>query len=78
LDPLTIAQVGLGAVRGAWHLPGIDPEHGEALALQQVVEGYPVDAGRFQGYGGDTALPPEASDGIQVGGEGAEATDVGR
>ena len=52
---------------------GIDQEDLEPLGLEQLVQGDPVDAGRFQGDGRDAAVGQPVGQGLQVGGAGAEA-----
>ena len=51
---------------------GIDEEDFEPLGLEQLVQGDPVDAGRFQGDRGDLMLPQEGHNGFQAIGMGRE------
>ena len=51
---------------------GIDEEDFKPLGLEQLVQGDPIDAGRFQGDGGDLMLTQEGRNGFQAIGMGRE------
>jgi hypothetical protein len=51
---------------------GIDQENLKPLSLEQLVQGNPVDAGRFQGDRGDLMLAQEGGYGFQAIGMGRE------
>src|SRR5262249_58451803 len=75
VDPLAVAAVRLGAPAQLVAVAGIDQEDLEPLGLEQLVQGDPVDAGRFQGDRGDLMLPQEGGDGSQAGRVGGERLD---
>src|ERR1700733_8125083 len=66
VNPLAVAAVGLGTPPQLVSVAGIDQEDLEPLGLEQLVQGNPVDAGRFQGDRGDLMLPQEGGDGLQA------------
>ncbi len=77
LAPLPVMPIGFGVVGSTLHLAGIDQQHLEADALQQVVAREPVHARRCHGHRRHLALPQSGRNGVPVGGEGAEAADGG-
>jgi len=48
LEPLRIADVGLSS-RNVFGVAGIDQEHLESTLFKDLVDGDPIDAGRFHG-----------------------------
>ena len=66
VDPLAVAAVRLGTPPQLVAVAGIDQEDLEPLGLEQLVQGDPVDAGRFQGDRGDLMLPQEGGNGFQA------------
>jgi hypothetical protein len=54
---------------------GIDQEDLEPLGLEQLVQGDPVDAGRFQGDRVDLMLLQEGGNGLQASRMGRELLD---
>src|SRR5260370_420771 len=55
LYPLAVEHITL-ATGDILDPPGIDQINLEAPLFENLVEGDPIDAGRFHGYGGDVAL----------------------
>src|SRR5262249_16681636 len=66
VDPLAVPAVRLGASAQLVAVAGIDQEDLETLGLEQLVQGNPVDAGRFHGDRGDLVLPQEGGYGFQA------------
>src|SRR5215831_14502259 len=66
VDPLAVAAVRLGTPPQLVAVAGVDQEDLEPLGLEQLVQGDPVDAGRFQGDRGDLMLPQECGNGFQA------------
>ena len=54
------------------HVTSIDQHHFEAALLEDLVEGNPVDPGRFHRHGLHPALRQPLCQALQIGGEGAE------
>src|SRR6476646_4184863 len=80
VDPLAVPAVRLGTPPQLVAVAGVDQEDLEALGLEQLVQGDPVDAGRFQGDGVDLVLPQEGGNGLQasrIGGELANQAGSG-
>jgi hypothetical protein len=75
LEPLAVVHVALGAALQADGLAGIDDADGESAGLQQLEQGDPVNAGRFQRHTGDPAGLEPIGQGDQVGRVRAEAPD---
>jgi hypothetical protein len=78
LAPRAVVHGGLGPVRCALDLTWSDQQHLKTLRLQEVLQGDPLHTGRFHGARRHLALPQPGGDGVQSGGEGAEAADMGR
>src|SRR5262249_8122505 len=72
VDPLAVPAVRLGAAPQLVAVTGIDQQDLEPLGREQLVQGNPVDAGRFQGDRGDLVLTQEGGDGLQAGRVGRE------
>jgi hypothetical protein len=64
VNPLAIATVRLGAPPQLVAVAGIDQDDLKPLGLEQLVQGDPVDAGRFQGDRGDLVLTQEGGYGF--------------
>src|SRR5262249_60425769 len=75
VDPGAGPAVRLGAAAQLVAVAGIDQEDLEPLGLEQLEQGDPVDAGRFQGDRGDLMLPQEGGNGLQAGRVGGELLD---
>ena len=78
MHPLAVADIGLGPSAAAVQLARLDEKTLEPLRFEVLEPGNPVDAGGFQGHGGDAGLSQMVGDGVQVGGVGAEGTDLPR
>src|ERR1035437_9695872 len=75
LEPLAVEDVGLGSAFQSTGLAGVDETNVEPTGLEQLEEGDPVDAGRFESdTGNSTGLEP-IGQGDQVGRVSAEAPD---
>lgn len=72
LQPLAVGHVGLAAGH-VLHVPGIDQADLDAGFLEQLGQGYPVNAGRFHRHRGDVVLLEPGDELAQVFGEGVEA-----
>jgi hypothetical protein len=57
------------------HVASIDQYHFEAALLEDLVEGNPVDPGRFHRHGLHPALRQPLCQALQIGGKGAELAD---
>jgi hypothetical protein len=66
LEPLAIVHVTLGSAPDLLDLLRIDEKHLEATGLQQLKEGDPIDACRFQGYGRDATHHQPGGSGFQI------------
>jgi hypothetical protein len=58
------------------HTPGVDEFDVEAAFFEDLEEGDPVDAGGLHGDGGHAAGGEPVGQGVEVGGEGFELSDV--
>jgi len=74
LEPLAVLHVGLPP-RDILHVPRVHQADLDPLALEDLVQGNPVDAGGLHRHGGDPALREPAGEGAQFLGEGPEAPD---
>jgi hypothetical protein len=72
LQPLAIEPISLGPSRSALGLTRIDQEDLHPTGFQEFKEGNPVNAGRFHGDSGHTAVNEPVGQGVEVGGAGAE------
>ena len=77
LEPLAVHDIGLAA-RDVFHVMGVDEHHVEAAGLQDLVEGDPVDAGGFHGYGGDAADREPVREAVELRRHGRERAHRGR
>ncbi len=75
LDPLAVEAVGLGPALDGPGLTRVDQDDLEAAAIEQFVEGDPVDAGGLHGDAPDAEAGQPVGQSVQVGGEGGEASD---
>ena len=75
LDPLRVEDVGLRPRPAPRELSRLHELDLEALRLEELVEGDPVDAGGLHGDRRDAALLQPGGDGLEVGGVGAELAD---
>src|SRR5437773_8474413 len=65
LEPLTIQHIGLAA-RDVTHMLGIDQTNLKPTGLQNLKQGYPIDACRFHRHGIDTALLEPVDEAMKV------------
>jgi hypothetical protein len=77
LQPLTVMDIRLGAVRSPLHLARIDQQHLTALLLQEGIQREPLHPGRFQRPGRDATLMEPGRDAVEVHREHAEAAAMG-
>jgi hypothetical protein len=75
LDPSAVEHVGLTA-GDVLHTAGVDEADVEAAFFEDLEEGDPVDAGRLHGDGRHAAGGEPVRQGVEVGGEGFEFSDV--
>jgi hypothetical protein len=72
LEPRTVEPIGLRSPRDALGLPGGDQSALYAARFQELKEGNPIDAGRFQRDGGHVTVKEPVGQGVEVGGERTE------
>src|SRR5215831_2028071 len=71
LQPLAIGNIGPAAGH-VLKIPGVDQTYFQTGSLQNLERRYPIDAGRFHGYGLNPALVKPRGKRVQLRGEGAK------
>ena len=66
VDPLAVAAVRLGTSPQLVAVAGVDQEDLKPLGLEQLIQGDPINAGRFQSDRVDLVLTQESRNGLQA------------
>jgi len=74
LDPLAILDIAF-ATGYIFEVMGIDQFDLKAAVIEDFKNGDPIDACRLHGHGIDAAFTQPVGQGVQVNGEGLEASD---